>query len=55
VHDLQVQNGSWDCPQQMEWQAYQLQQDWLAGQGVDAGFNWFTIYLASRCPASIHP
>ncbi len=48
-------NRTWEGPQRMEWQACRLQQEWLAGQGIEAGFNWFGIHLASTCPREIHP
>lgn len=55
VHDVQSLNAIFPCPQAMEWEAYQLQAAWLEEQGVAHGFNWFSIYLLSRCPSDHHP
>ena len=55
VHDVQYLNRSWDCPNATEWQAYKLQEQWLAEQGIDAGFDWLQIYFLSRCPRDVHP
>jgi hypothetical protein len=55
VHDVQFQSRSWPCPQASEEEAYRLQHDWLAEQGIASGFNWFAIQMRARCPRDIHP
>lgn len=55
VHAAQFDSRAWDCPQQTEWQAYRLQAEWLAGRGIEAGFNWTAIALQSLCPPDAHP
>ena len=56
VHHLQFLNGiKATCPQESEWQAYQLQVDWLREQGVDdplelLGINPLFIYIIAHCP-----
>jgi len=55
VHHVQMQTRDWECLQASEWQAYKLQERWLAEQGIDAGFDWLHIYFLSRCPRDIHP
>jgi len=55
VHHVQMKNRSWECPQAPEWQAYELQEAWLAEQGIEAGFDWLQIYFRSKCPRDIHP
>jgi len=55
IHDVQLRNRSWDCPQQPEWEAYKLQARWLTQRGIDPGFDWLVIFLRARCPRDIHP
>ncbi len=55
VHDVQFLNRGWDCPQETEWDAYKLQEAWLAERGIDPGFDWLWIYFHARCPQDIHP
>ena len=55
VHDVQFRARSWPCPQASEQEAYRLQHDWLAEQGVASGFNWFAIHMRARCPSDVHP
>lgn len=56
VHHLQYLNHvPATCPAEYEWQAYQLQAEWLHDQGVEEpldlmGVSPVTIYLLSRCP-----
>jgi len=38
-----------------EWEAYKLQEAWLAEQGLASGFDWPQIFLLSRCPWDVHP
>jgi hypothetical protein len=55
VHAAQFDSHAWDCAQASEWQAYQLQAEWLAEHGSDAGFDWPAIALQSLCPSDVHP
>ena len=55
VHHVQFLNRDFECLQAAEWEAYQLQAKWLAGRGVEPGFDWLHIYFLSRCPRDIHP
>jgi hypothetical protein len=55
IHDVQFQNAHWACPQAAEDEAYRLTAVWLEEHGVTSEFNWFAIYLLSRCPSDIHP
>ncbi|WP_137700156.1 DUF6647 family protein [Marimonas lutisalis] len=55
VHAAQMGAADWPCVQAMEWDAYQLQAEWLRQQGIDPGFNWFDIYMRAQCPKDIHP
>lgn len=55
VHDVQHQNRRWSCLGEPEWQAYKLQEAWLAEHGVQSDFNWTQIFFLSRCPRDIHP
>ena len=55
IHDVQFLNRGLNCRYEPEWQAYKLQELWLAGHGLESGFNWVQIFLLSRCPRDIHP
>ncbi|MBN2906338.1 MAG: hypothetical protein JXJ18_06500 [Rhodobacteraceae bacterium] len=55
VHHVQLANRTWECLQAPEWEAYKLQERWLAERGIEAGFDWLQIYFLSRCPRDIHP
>jgi hypothetical protein len=56
VHHAQVEARHWYCPQAMEWDAYRLQQDFLAERDIEAGFYWPAILLESSCSKrDIHP
>lgn len=55
VHDVQFQTARWRCAQAAETEAYRLTATWLEAQGMVPHFNWFEIYLLSRCPSDIHP
>jgi hypothetical protein len=56
VHHLQYLNEvKAACPQEYEWQAYQLQAEWLHEQGVEdplklIGVNPLFIYMLAHCP-----
>jgi hypothetical protein len=53
IHDVQFANRTWACSQASEMEAYRLTDAWLAAQGLESGFDWFRIYLLSRCPAPV--
>ncbi|SPH16762.1 hypothetical protein DEA8626_00273 [Defluviimonas aquaemixtae] len=55
AHDVQYSNRPWPCPARAEWEAYKLQEAWLAERGIPADFNWIWIHLRSRCRARPHP
>lgn len=56
VHHRQVTAQHWYCSQEQEWRAYQLQEAWLSGRGIEADFYWPAIALSSSCtPRDIHP
>ena len=55
IHHVQLENRGYECLQAPEWEAYELQEAYLAQQGVDAGFDWLQIYFLSRCPRDHHP
>lgn len=56
IHHGQVEARHWYCPRAMEWDAYELQEIWLAEQKIDPGFNWTAILLESSCaPRDHHP
>ncbi|NND90295.1 MAG: hypothetical protein HKN42_05465 [Granulosicoccus sp.] len=55
IHDVQSVNRTWYCLQEPEWEAYKLQDAWLAQQGTVSGFDWLYIYFLSRCPRDHHP
>ena len=55
IHAVQLDNRAWECIGAPEWEAYKLQEAWLAGHGIDAEFDWMQIYFQSRCPKDIHP
>jgi hypothetical protein len=55
IHAVQFDDREWDCIGAPEWEAYKLQEAWLAERGLDADFDWMRIYFQSRCPRDIHP
>lgn len=55
VHDVQFTNRSWACPNATEWEAYKLQEAWMAEQGLVAEFDWLQIWFWSKCGESPHP
>ena len=55
IHDVQFSNRRWLCNGETEWEAYKLQEAWLAENGLASGFDWPQIFLLSRCPRDIHP
>jgi len=56
VHHRQVTARHWYCDAAQEWDAYRLQERWLAELGLDAGFYWPAVLLEASCtPRDIHP
>ena len=55
IHDVQYRNRDWPCWQKTEWEAYKLQETWLAERGEKADFNWALILMLSRCSQNHHP
>ena len=55
IHDVQYLNRKWSCKEEPEWEAYKLQEAWLAERGIPSEFNWIQIFFLSRCPRDIHP
>ncbi len=55
IHDVQFSNRRWLCKGETEWEAYKLQEAWLAENGLASGFDWPQIFLLSRCPRDVHP
>jgi hypothetical protein len=55
IHDVQSANREWYCQQQPEWEAYHLQDKWLAEHGLESSFDWLYIYFLSRCLRDHHP
>lgn len=55
IHDVQYRNRDWPCWQKTEWEAYKLQESWLAERGESAEFNWALILMLSRCSQNHHP
>lgn len=54
VHHRQVGAKHWYCERAMEWDAYRLQDAWLADHGLDSGFHWAAILLGSSCAVRDH-
>lgn len=56
VHVVQYQNKNWPCWQRTEWEAYQLQEQYLKEHEIDPQFNWLEIAMFSNCGRrDIHP
>lgn len=55
VHDVQLNSRYWFCPAETEWEAYQLQDEWLKEHDSVSGFDWLHVYFLSRCPRDFHP
>lgn len=55
VHATQLQGPPPECDAALEWEAYRLQEAYLAEHGIDPGFDWFAIHMLSRCPEDVHP
>lgn len=55
VHDVQFDSRHWYCPEATEWEAYRLQDAWLAEHELESGFDWMHVYFLSRCPRDMHP
>jgi hypothetical protein len=54
VHHRQVDARHWYCDRAMEWDAYKLQDRFLAQSGVESGFYWPAILLQSSCAVRDH-
>jgi hypothetical protein len=54
VHHRQVDAKHWYCGQAMEWDAYKLQEEFLAAHGIDPEFHWTRILLESSCAVRDH-
>jgi hypothetical protein len=54
VHHRQVDAKHWYCERAMEWDAYKLQEAWLADHGLESGFAWAAILLGSSCAVRDH-
>lgn len=56
VHHRQQNARHWYCASEQEWDAYHLQEEWLAGHGIKSDFYWPAIALSASCtPKDIHP
>lgn len=56
IHHRQVHARHWICSQAMEWDAYKLQQTFVAEGGEDLRVNWIAVVLDSSCaPRDHHP
>jgi len=56
VHHRQNHARHWYCVSEQEWDAYRLQEEWLAEYGLDSDFYWPAIALSASCtPHDIHP
>lgn len=55
IHHVQLGARDWECVGAPEWEAYKLQERWLAARGIDPEFDWLQIYMISRCPSDVHP
>lgn len=49
IHDVQLQNRTWECVGAPESEAYLLQDKWLVEHGVRHPFDWQMIRLLSQC------
>lgn len=54
IHDVQHLNRDWACKGEPEWEAYKLQEAWLAEQGIESRFDWMFIFVISRCRPAVH-
>lgn len=56
AHHRQATAKHWYCPEAMEWDAYRIQEEYLAKLGETGDFNWTWIALLSSCaPRDHHP
>ena len=55
IHHVQLANRGFECLQQPEWEAYKLQEAYLAEHDIASEFDWLQIYFLSKCPRDIHP
>ena len=54
VHHAQTGSRHWYCPKAMEWDAYQIQENWLSRHRIEADFHWASILLESSCQKYDH-
>lgn len=54
VHHIQHDAKHWYCPQAQEWDAYKLQDKWLAAHNLSGNFHWASILLESSCAVRDH-
>jgi len=55
VHDVQSTSRYWECHGASEWEAYKLQEAWLAERGLEVEFDLPRIFMLSLCPDDVHP
>lgn len=55
IHHVQHLSKSWSCWGRAEWEAYKLQEKWLAEHGVKPKFDSADVFLRTRCRRNVHP
>ncbi len=55
IHDVQYRSRTWRCWGDAEREAYKMQEEWLVSRGLKPDFDWFAIYLKTKCRRDIHP
>ena len=55
TYHVQLSNRNYEYLERPEWEAYKLQEAYLAENEIDLGFDWLEIYFMSKCPRDIHP
>ena len=50
ISHVQIEARDWPCLNATRFEAYWLQDKWLAEQGYGTGFDWTQIMIDSRCP-----
>lgn len=54
VHHRQKDARHWYCEAAQEWDAYKLQEEYLAALDTPSGFHWASILLDSSCAVRDH-
>ncbi len=54
VHHRQINARHWYCPKSMEWDAYKLQERFLAERGLESRIHWVAVVLESSCSRRDH-